>query len=101
MDNQEKCCNTYKTKHRQDEEKRDLQIRLNRIAGQVNGVKTMIEEDRYCGDILIQLSAIEKSVRSLSNKILKSHLETCVIDEIKKGNNEIIDEVMELFNKFS
>ncbi len=101
MNQKQKCCHTDKKKPRQEKEKRELEIRLNRIAGQVQGIKTMILEDRYCGDILIQLVAVEKSIKSLAHKILKSHLESCVVDEIKKGNKEIIGEVMELFERFS
>ena len=59
----------------------------------------MIEEDRYCDDILIQISAINKSLKSLGNEMLKSHLSTCVVDDIKNNNYESIDEVMDLFRK--
>jgi DNA-binding FrmR family transcriptional regulator len=59
----------------------------------------MVEEDRYCEDVLIQISAVINSLRSMSNEMLKSHLSTCVVDEIKKDNLEVIDEVVNLFNK--
>jgi DNA-binding FrmR family transcriptional regulator len=95
------CANCVKSKHRTEDEKKDLVNRLNRIEGQVRGIKQMIENDRYCGDVLIQLSAVNKSLKSLGEVMLKSHLETCVANDIKAGNMEIIDEVMDLFERLS
>ena len=63
---------------RSEAEKKIINNRLNRIEGQVRGVKKMIEEDRYCDDVLIQLSAIDKSIKSLANHILENHMYTCV-----------------------
>jgi CsoR family transcriptional regulator, copper-sensing transcriptional repressor len=60
----------------------------------------MVDEDRYCDDILIQLAAIDKSVKSLANVILENHMHSCVIDNIKNGNYEVIDEVVDLFKRF-
>ena len=59
----------------------------------------MIEEDRYCGDVLIQISAAEKALDSLGMAVMKSHLESCVVDEIQNGNIGVVDEVMELFKR--
>lgn len=99
----EKCCQNCsdcaKNKHRNDEDKKNLIKRLNRVEGQVRGISKMVEEDRYCEDVLIQISAVINSLRSMSNELLKGHLATCVVDEIKKDNLEIIDEVVNLFNK--
>ncbi len=92
------CCKK-KTK-RSEEEKKKLNNRLNRIEGQVRGVKKMIEEDRYCDDVLIQLSAIDKSIKSLANHILENHMYSCVLNDLEKGNYEIIDEVVNLFRRF-
>lgn len=72
---------------------------MNIIEGQIRGVKQMIEDDRYCSDILIQLSAINKAVESLKNIILSSHVENCVVYEIQSGNLEIVDEMMELIKR--
>ena len=88
-----------KKTYRTDEEKKKLIHRLNRISGQVNGVKKMIEEDRYCGDILVQLSAVEKAVQSLSSVILERHMYSCIKKEVEEGNSEVLDEVMELFRR--
>ena len=79
----------------------DVVRRLNRAIGQLNGVKAMIEDNRYCGDILTQLAASEAAVHRISEIILKDHLETCVVDEIRAGNVEVVDEVMSLMRKFS
>ncbi len=93
----EKDKKTYRT----DEEKRLITNRLSRIEGQVKGIKRMVEEDKYCHDILIQLSAIENSIRSLSNHILENHLYSCVSNDLEKGNLEVIDELISLFKKFN
>ena len=91
--------NKVRLKHRTEEEKNELIKRLNIIEGQVNGVKQMINDDRYCNDVLIQISAIDKSLKSLGNKILKIHLSSCVVDDIKNNKLEVIDEVIDLFGK--
>lgn len=92
------CCK--KQTKRSESEKKKINNRLNRIEGQVRGVKKMIEEDRYCDDVLIQLSAINKSIKSLANHILENHMQNCVYNDLEKGNYEIIDEVVNLFRRF-
>ncbi len=93
----QECKHTY----RGEEEKKQICNRLNRIEGQIRGVKKMVEEDRYCNDILIQLSAIEKSIKSLSNNVLENHLYTCISRDLEKGNLEVIDELTSLFKRFN
>ncbi len=90
-----------KKTHRTEDEKKIIRNRISRIEGQLRGVKRMIEEDVYCKDVLIQLSAIENSVKSLSNHILENHLYNCVSKDIEKRNYEIIDELIALFKKFN
>lgn len=90
-----------KKTYRTEEEKKIVNNRINRIEGQLRGVKKMINDDIYCRDVLIQLSAIENSIRSLSNHILENHLYTCVIKDLEKGNLEVIDELINLFKKFN
>ena len=90
-----------KVKHRDDEERKKLFNRLNRIEGQLKGVKQMIENDVYCDDILIQVSAVTNSMKSLGRLILYNHLKSCVKDELIAGNNEIIDEVINSFAKLN
>lgn len=93
------CCEA-KVKNRSIEEKKVITTRLNKIIGQMNGIKNMVEEDRYCDDILIQLSAIDKSIKSLANLILDNHMHTCLIENIKEDNYEVIDEIVDLFKRF-
>ena len=74
--------------------------RLNRVIGQLNGIKGMVEQDRYCKDVLTQLAAAESAVQAISRLLLKEHLETCVVEQIQEGNIEVVDEVMDLLKKF-
>ena len=83
-----------------EEDKKNLVNRINRISGQVDGVKKMIENDRYCTDILIQLASIEKSIKSLASIILDNHMHSCVVKGIKEGDESKINEVIELFRRF-
>ena len=96
----EKSCCKKKTK-RNEEEKKKINNRISRIEGQLKGIKRMVEEDTYCNDILIQLSAIENSIKSLSNYILENHLYSCVTRDLENGKLEIIDELTGLFKKFN
>lgn len=86
-------------------EKEELQKkyikRLNIIEGQVKGIKQMIEDERECSDILIQIAAINKSTKSLGNQILKNYLSNNAVPEIKKGNEEKIDEMIKLFERMN
>lgn len=96
MKNCDKC---QRSKHRTQEEKKYLRTRLNTIEGQIRGVSKMLEEDKYCNDILTQLLAINKSIKSLSAEILRGHLASCVVEDIKHDNLETIDEVMQLIDR--
>ena len=93
------CNKCIRTKHRTEKEKSDLVKRLNVIEGQIKGIKQMLELDRNCDDVLIQVSAVSKSLQSFGNSMLKSHLSTCVVEKIKNDDTEVIDEVMDLFKK--
>ena len=95
------CKDCNRNKHRTESEKKHLKVRLNTIEGQIRGVSKMVDDDKYCNDILIQLLAINKSIKSLSTDILKGHLSTCVVDDIKNDKLEVIDEVMELIGRVS
>lgn len=86
---------------RREEEKKLITNRLSRIEGQIAGIKRMIEKDTYCNDVLIQLSAAQNSLKSLSNHILENHLYSCVYNELEKGNIKIIDELIGLFKRFN
>lgn len=93
------CCNK-KTK-RSPDEKKTIINRLNRISGQINGITKMIEDDAYCNDVLVQLSAVKNSVKSLSTLILENHLYTCVPKELENGDLDSIDELISLFKRFN
>ena len=75
-------------KHRNLTEERDLLKRLNRIEGQVRGIKAMVEDERYCVDILNQVSAVQAALNSFSRVLLSNHIKTCVVDDIEAGNGE-------------
>lgn len=94
-----KCCCSHKTKKRTEEEYKKLLNRLNRIEGQVRGVKGMVENDAYCTDILIQVSAINAALNSFSKELLANHIRTCVIDDVRNGNDDTVDELVETMRK--
>jgi len=81
---------------REEDEKKMYSVRLKKIAGQVNGIYKMVEDDRHCAEILIQVSAVDKALKSLGQELLLNHMKTCMVDEIKNDHIESIDEVMEL-----
>lgn len=90
-----------KLTHRTGETKKHLQSRLHVIEGQVRGVEQMVEDDRYCGDILIQISAITKSLKTIAYEILKNHMSTCVTEKIKEDDPAIIDETIDCIKKIN
>lgn len=94
-------CPSCRTTHRNEETKKKLITRINRIKGQIEGIKKMVEEDRYCGDILIQLSAIEQSTKSLAAIVFDNHMHSCVVQGVKDGDEAKIDEIVDLFRRFS
>lgn len=94
-----KCCE--KKTVRGDDEKKIIINRISRIGGQLAGIKRMVQNDVYCNDVLIQLSAVENSVKSLSNHILEKHLYSCVMKDLENGKLEVIDELIGLFKKFN
>lgn len=95
------CPCRHKSTPRSMELQADMQKRLNRAIGQLTGVKGMIEDNRYCGDVLTQLAAAESAVRRVSEMVLAEHMRTCVVEEVRAGNDEVIDEVMALMRRFS
>lgn len=101
MDGVENTCADchHKNTPRDTKEQKKLQNRINRIIGQLNGIKNMIDDNRYCGDILIQISAVESALQSLGYVVLEEHMQTCVVEEIGKGNTEIMAEAVELIKK--
>ena len=94
------CECRHKATPREDAFQADLQKRLNRAIGQLNGVKAMIDDNRYCGDVLVQLAAAEKAVHRVSELVLENHLHTCVVEQIRQGNDEVVGEAMQLIHRF-
>ena len=92
------CCH-HKHTPRTDEELKLLKNRLNRMVGQLNGIGRMLDENRYCGDILIQVAAVEKALQGFGYIILKDHMHSCMVEEIQSGNTDIVDEALELVKK--
>ena len=90
------CC---KTKERPEKEYKDLIHRLNRIEGQVRGIKSMVEKDAYCPDILVQTAAVNAALNSFSRTLLSNHIHTCVVNDIREGLDEVVDELMATLQK--
>lgn len=99
MEHETKDCCCHKTKERSEKEYKDLVNRLNRIEGQVRGIKRMLEEDAYCPDILIQVSAVNAALNSFNKVLLANHIRTCVADDIREGNDEVVDELVVTLQK--
>lgn len=93
----ENCC--HKMKKRSDKEQKALLNRLSRIEGQVRGVKNMVENDAYCTDVILQVSAIRSALASFQSELLSEHIKTCVAGDLKDGKNETVDELVETLRK--
>ena len=91
------CC--QKKKHRESQEYRNLLNRLSRIEGQVRGIRNMVEEERYCVDILTQVSAIQSALNSFNKELLSNHIKTCVVEEIRSGDEQVVDELCDTIKK--
>ena len=101
MDHEHENCPACHQRHtpRSDAELRQLKNRISRMTGQLNGIGRMLDENRYCGDILIQISAVERALQNFGYQVLESHMEACVAEELRQGNDEIIGETVELMKK--
>ena len=93
----ESCC--HKTKERSEKEYKDLINRLNRIEGQVRGIKGMVEKDAYCTDILIQVAAVNAALNSFNKVLLANHIKTCVTQDIWEGKEESMEELLAILPK--
>lgn len=92
------CCR-HKSTPRDAVEQKNLQNRINRIIGQLKGIQGMIEDNRYCGDVLVQIGAVESALQSLGYVILEEHMMSCVAEGVQQGNTEILAEAVELMKK--
>ena len=96
MEQENNCC---RHKHREEPELQAMLNRLNRIEGQVRGIARMIEEDAYCVDVLNQTAAVRAALASFERELLKSHIETCVVTDIKEGREETAAELAALVGR--
>lgn len=85
--------------HHSEKVKKDLSNRLNRIEGQIRGIKGMIEKDVYCDDIITQLSATQSALNSVAKILLEGHLKGCVVDRLSEGDEEVLDELLVTIQK--
>lgn len=90
-----------KKKKRPEGELKALKNRLNRIEGQVRGIRKMLDEDAYCTDVLIQVAAVNAALNSFSRVMLENHLKSCVVQDIRNGNDEVIEELVELLRRIT
>lgn len=88
-----------RSKHREGEEYKKLMHRLNRIEGQIRGVKKMVEEDRYCIDIINQVNAISSALNSFNKVLLADHIQSCVVKDVEAGNNQMVEELCDTLQK--
>lgn len=92
------CCCT-RTKHREEKEYKDLIHRLNRMEGQIRGIRSMVEEERYCVDVLTQVSAVKSALDAFSRELLNNHIKSCVVEDIQSGREEAVDELCQVIQK--
>ncbi|MDO4972786.1 MAG: metal-sensing transcriptional repressor [Eubacteriales bacterium] len=93
------CCCTEKTKERSEEEYRNLVNRLSRIEGQIRGIRGMLDKNAYCPDILAQAAAANAALNAFSRELLSNHIRSCVVNDVRAGNDEVIDELLATLQK--
>ncbi len=99
MDNEKCCCACEKSTERSAEEQKKLINRLSRIEGQIRGLRGMIERDAYCADILTQSAAAAAALNAFNKEVLARHISTCVVRDIRSGDEETIGELVDLVRK--
>ena len=93
------CEHCVKKTERSEEEKKKLINRLSRIEGQIRGIRQMVESDAYCVDILTQSAAARSAFTAFNRELLRRHVESCVVRDIRSGDDEVIDELMDIIGK--
>ncbi len=99
MNEKECTCHSHKTKERSEKEMQSLIHRLNRIEGQIRGIRGMVEKNAYCTDILTQTAAAGAALNAFCKQLLAEHIRTCVAEDIRSGKDEVIDELVETLQK--
>lgn len=96
------CCSSDETgrkSHHSDKEKSNMISRLNRIEGQIRGIKGLIEKDTYCDDVLNQIASVQSALNGVGKLLLEHHMKSCVIERIQDGDTEVLDELLTTMNK--
>lgn len=98
---EESCCScsSGRMSHHSEKTKKNLVSRLNRIEGQIRGIKGLIERDTYCDDVITQISAAQAALNSVAKILLEAHMKECVVDRIQEGDMEVLDEVLVTIQK--
>lgn len=96
---EKECCSCHKIKERTEDEYKSLIHRLNRIEGQVRGIKGMVEKNAYCPDILVQVAAVNAALNAFNKELLANHIRTCVVEDIQNGKDEVVDELVTTLQK--
>ena len=99
MEDRQNCFCQHKKKERSEKEYKDLLNRLSRIEGQIRGIRRMVENDAYCPEILVQVSAANAALNSFNKVLLANHIRTCVAEDIRTGNEETVDELVATLQK--
>lgn len=99
MSDKKQCSCCKKTTKRSENEQKKLVHRLNRIEGQIRGIRKMVENDAYCADILVQSAAVNAAVNAFNRELLANHIKGCVVRDIKDGKDEVIDELLTTLQK--
>ena len=95
----ENCCCTGRTKERSPEEYKSLVNRLSRIEGQIRGIRGMLDKNAYCPDILVQAAAANAALNAFSRELLSQHIRSCVVNDVRAGNDEVVDELLGTLQK--
>lgn len=97
----ENCCSitSERRSHHSEQSKQNLTRRLNRIEGQIRGIKAMIDKDVYCDDVLTQIAAAQSALGSVAKLLLEGHMRSCVVERIEAGEHEVIDELLITVNR--
>lgn len=99
MNDKEAVCCCEKFTRRNEEEQKKLVNRLNRIEGQIRGIRNMVENDAYCADILVQSAAVNAAINAFNKELLASHIKGCVARDIRDGKDEVVDELVATLQK--
>ncbi|WP_437342324.1 metal-sensitive transcriptional regulator [Jeotgalibacillus marinus] len=96
------CATNHERKsHHSDAMKKNLTTRLNRIEGQIRGIKKLIDKDTYCDDVITQIAASQSALNSVSNLLLEGHMKSCIVDRIQEGDLEVVDELLSTMKRLT